>query len=88
MGTELLFLFFPIVLIVILLIGLILWKTGDEGGKRKEWARILSYGPLFKSFHGSLAKVFERRLSKREKLGWSIVILLMVLAFIADYLRK
>jgi hypothetical protein len=88
MDSESLFLLFPITLIFILLIGFILWKTGNEGGERKERARSLIYGPITKPIHGMLANFFERPLSKREKIGWSIVILLLVLAFLADYFRK
>ena len=88
METESLFKILPIVSIIILFIGFLLLKSEDGNGTKTKMARNLIYGPLSKPFHESFAKIFERPLSKREKIGWYIVISLMVLAFLADYLKK
>ncbi len=79
------FTIFQFFIVAILIIGLILWKTDQGDGKRKTRARNIIYGPLSQPFHGSLAKVFERPLSKREKIGWLIVILVGILGWLMDY---
>ena len=85
MNSDILFTIFSIFILIILIIGLILWKTDQGDGKRKTKARNFIYGPLSQPFHGLLAKVFELPLSKGEKIGWLIVMLLGILGFLMDY---
>jgi hypothetical protein len=84
MDNDTIIFIFPIALALILIIGYILWKTGNEGEIRKERGRNIIYGPLSKPLHGTFAKVFEKKLSKREKIGWLVVVSLMILALLAD----
>jgi len=85
MISETVSIWFPLLMALIALVGLLLWKLGD--GRSREIGRNIIYGPFGKPFKESLARIFEKPLTKREKLGWSIVLLLLIIAFVYDHMN-